>query len=147
VATTKHLGIRDAVAALFAAGTALAGGRIHENRDLPLPQDVASQIQVYRDRSTPGRDLVGGTAPIDWTTEVRVIVKARKSGATSAELVADDIVSNCFARVMADQTLGGLCFLLDPGEITWDQDEADSTVVVAAMQLQIVHRTTDNVIT
>jgi hypothetical protein len=145
--TTKHLGIRDAVAALYAAGTPLADGRIIENRDLTLPDGVASQIQIYRIESTPDRPILGSSAPVDWTTEIETVVKARKSGATSAEVVAENIVAACYARVMADQTLGGLCWLIDPGPIAWDQDEAATNVVVARWRFAVRHTTENNVIT
>lgn len=144
--TSKHLAIRDAVAALYAAATALAGGRIHENRELPLREGDASHIQVFRVDSNPERNLLGATAPIDWTTQIRTVVKARKAGATSAETAADEILTACYARLMADQTLGGLAQLLDPGAIAWDQDEADSTVVMAAFDITAVHRTESNAI-
>lgn len=144
MAASKHLGLRDAVAALYATGTALAGGRIDENRDIALQQGEASRIAVYRIQSMPGRLLVGATAPIDWTTDIRTVIKARKDGATSAEAVADDIACGCFARVMAAQTLGGLCDLLDPGAFQWDQDEADSNVVQVTWDIRVMHRTESN---
>lgn len=147
MATSQHLGIRDAVAALFTAGTALAGGRVYENRELPLANEVASQIQVFRVQSEPERTLVGEAAPIDWTTEVRVVIKARRAGDTSAELVADDIACGCYARVMADQQLGGLADEVEPGAFVWDQDEADSTVVAVTWDIRVRHRTESNVIT
>ncbi|HEX2545657.1 MAG TPA: hypothetical protein VHL79_12300, partial [Ramlibacter sp.] len=124
-------------------------GRVYENRDYPLGETVVSQIQVYRLQSEPERILVGTYAPIDWTTELRIVIKARKETATgfSAEAIADDIACSCFAALFANQTLGGLCQLMDPGPITWDQDEADSGVCVASLDLRVVHRTESNVIT
>lgn len=141
-----HLGIRDAVAALYQAPTALAGGRIYANRDYALAVDVATQINVHRVQSVPERTLLGVAAPIDWTTEIRTAITARKSGATSAEAAADAIAVACYARVMADQTLGGLCDQLDPGPFSWEQDEADSTVVVITWDIRVLHRTSNNVI-
>lgn len=147
MAASKHLGLRDAVHALYAAATALASGRILENRDVPLPADVASQIQVYRIQSQPERNLIGVTAPIDWVTIIRTVIKARKSGGSSAEAIADDIACSCFARLMADQTLGGLADELRPGPFVWDQDEAESNVVQAVFDVEVVHRTEFNAIT
>lgn len=145
MATTKHLAIRDAVAALYAAATALAGGRIYENRDYPLQQDVASHIQVYRVESVPERNLLAPTAPIDWTTRIRTVIKTRKSGATSAETAADTLAEACYARVMADQTLGNnLVQLLDPGPFVWEQDEADTSVVMVSWDITVLHRTEAN---
>jgi hypothetical protein len=144
MAASKHLGIRDAVAALFVG---LAGGRVHENRDLALPVDVASQIQVFRVQSVPERVMVGSTAPVDWTTDIRVLVKARSSGATSAEAAADDIACSVYAALMADQTLGGRCQLMDPGAFAWDQEEVDTSVVAVSFDIRLTHRTESHSIT
>ena len=140
-----HLAIRNAVAALFEG---LAGDRIYQNRDYALPQGVASQINVHRVQSEPERLLIGPTAPIDWTTAIKVAVTARKDALTeqSGEAAADDIAVACFARVMAAQTLGGLCDQIEPGILTWEQDEADSNVVLITWEIGVIHRTTNNVI-
>jgi hypothetical protein len=141
-----HLGIRDAVAALYQAATALAGNRIHENRNFPLAEGVASQIQVFRLQSVPERLLLGPTAPIDWVTDIRTVIKARTDGATSAEAAADAIAVAAYARVMADQTLGGLCEQIEPGTFEWDQAEADSNVVQVSWDIQVRHRSYTNAI-
>lgn len=140
-----HLAIRDAIAALYAG---LAGDRIFQNRDYALPQGVPSQINVHRVQSQPERILIGAAAPIDWTTDIRTAITARKDALadSQAEPAADAIAVQCFARVMADQTLGGLCQQIEPGLIAWDQDEADSNVVQITWDIQVTHRTTDNVI-
>lgn len=135
--TSAQLSIRDAVATLF---TGLAQA-VHENRDHPLAERAASQIGVYRTLSTPERILLGVGAPIDWTTDVRVVIKARTMDGTSAETTADGIACDCYAALMADQTLGGLAQLTELGPIVWDQDEADHQVVVAVMDFRFVHRT------
>jgi len=146
VTASLHLGIRDAVAALYQAGTALAGGRIFENRKFALATGVDSQIQVFRERSVPQRPLLGHTAPIDWHTTVRTVIKARADGSTSAEAVADAIAVAAYARVMADQTLGGLCDQIDPGDFEWDQDEADTDVVQVTWDVQVRHSSFANTI-
>jgi hypothetical protein len=138
MAASKHLGLRDAVAALFSG---LAGGRVHENRNYPLDAAVASQIHVYRMRSPAQRTNLSQLAPVDWETEIRVLIKAR------SEAVADDLSCSCFALLMADQSLGGLCDEMEPLEMAWDQDEADTGVVVVSMDFRLKHRTQNNVIT
>jgi hypothetical protein len=146
MAASKHLGFRDAIAALYAAGTPLAGGRIDENRDFALPVGEASRIGVYRLQSVPERTLIGAAAPIDWVTDIRTVIKARKDVATSAETVADAIACDVYARVMADQTLGGLCDQIEPGIFAWDQDDADTNVVTVTWDCQVRHRTLNNTV-
>lgn len=143
---TKHLAVRDALAAAYQAAPALST-RILENRQLTLPEGVPSQIQVYRVDSNPDLQLIHSTAPIDWATTLRTVIKARKSGGSSAEAVGDDLMAQCFARVMADQSLGGTVEELTTGAFTWDQDEADTTVAVVTWDVTVIHRTANNILT
>lgn len=135
-----HLGIRDAVAALYSAAPALAAGRVLENRELPLPAGVESQIQVFRIFSSPERWAIQN-GPIDWSTQIRTVIKARKGANDSAEIIADAIAVECFARAMADQSLGGRAEDLQPGPFNWDQDEADANVVAVTWDVIYLHRT------
>lgn len=146
MATTRHLAVRDALAAAYQANPPLSP-RILENRKMSLPEGLASQIQVYRVDSRPDLELIHSSAPIDWTTTLRTVIKARKSGATTAEAVADDLMAACYARVMADQTLGGTVMELSTGDFSWDQDEGDTTVAIVTWDLTVLHRTQNNVIT
>lgn len=139
----KHMAIRNAVAAAYGAAPALSP-RILENRYLALPDGVTSQIQVYCVESLPDRPFVSTASPIDWTTQLRTVIKTRKDGATSADDLADTILQGCFARLMADQSLVGLCQQLDPGPITWEADELDSNVVMVSWITNATHRTNVN---
>jgi hypothetical protein len=137
MAQSKHLGIRDAVAALLAG--VVPAARILENREQPLPNGVESQVHVFRTVSPPERGAVQG-APIDWNTQVRIAVKARK-GADTAERLADALATDIYARVMADQVLGGLAMGADPGTFVWDQDEIDPDVAMVTWDITYLHRT------
>lgn len=141
-----HLGIRDAVAALYLAAPALAGGRVYENREYALAIGVVSLIHVHRVRSVPEQLLLGVDAPIDWVTDIRTRIAARKDDVTTAEAVADALAVAVYGRVMADQSLGGLVYELIPGPFEWDQDEADGTVVIVTWDIQVRHRTNNEVI-
>ena len=145
MAISKHLAIRVAVAALFAAPVALAGGRIFQNRDYTLPEGVASQLHVNRAESTPEAIVLTG-APVDWQTELVVVIKARKAAGIDAEDVADEIWTAAFARLMADQTLGGTVSLLTPGVAVFDEDEADTDVARLSWRFAVTHRTDSNII-
>lgn len=142
MAASKHLGIRDTAAALLAG--LVPADRILENRELPLPSGVESQIHVFRVISLPQRGVVMG-APIDWSTQVRIVVKARK-GVSSAEVIADGLSVSCYERLLADQTLGGLAMDLQPGALAWDQDAVDPAVAQVTLDVIYVHRTTQHLI-
>lgn len=144
---TLHLGVRNALANLLLAPTALAGGRIHQNRDYALNQEEASAISVYRRQSVAERWAIDG-GPVDWLTEIEVLIKARTVTGTTAEVAADGLCSDVYARVMAAPTLGGLAMdTQPPGAIVWDQDEADANVATCTMTFTVLHRTAGNAIT
>lgn len=142
MATSAQLAVRDAVATLY-AGLAT----VHENRDLALPTGVASHIQLYVVDSNPERNFVSSVAPVDWTTKLRTVIKARLADRVTAERAADALLTQCYANVMADQSLGGLVQQLDLGSIEWDQDEADATVVMVTWEITVIHRTQVNTLT
>ena len=146
MANSQHLAVRDAVAALLQASPALAGGRVFENRDYKLAADAASGVWVYRDDSTPDRGTITG-APIDWTTRVRVVVKARTSGGISAETAADMLATEAYARIMGQPHLGGLASDLAAGSINWQQDDADTAVALCELEFFVKHVTTSNLLT
>ena len=146
MATSQHLAVRDAVAALLQAAPALAGGRVFENRDYKLAADAASGVWVFRDDSIPARGPIMGS-PIDWTTRVRVVVKARTTGGVTAETAADALATEAYARVMAAPQLGGLASDLEAGQITWQQDEIETSVAMCELEFFVQHRTTSNLLT
>jgi len=142
---SKHQAIVTAIAALFIVAPALANGRVFEGRSYALPIGSASQIQVFIEDSTPEAEIITG-APVDWTTQITVLIKARRSASESAEVVADAVWVDAYARVMADQALGGLVMLLTLGDITRDRDEADTDVAAITWRFAVTHRTDSNVI-
>lgn len=146
MAYSKHRAIREAVAALMLAGTPVCGGRVFQNRAFKLATDVASQLHVNYGDSTPEVIAVTG-APVDWRTQIELRILVRAAGATPAVDVADEIWADVYARVMADQSLGGLVGLLDPGPMAVDTDEADTSVARLAWLFSVDHRTSNNVIT
>ena len=146
MANSQHLAVRDAVAALLQAAPALAGGRVFENRDYKLAADAASGVWVFRDDSTPARGPLM-VSPIDWTTRVRVVVKARTSGGVSAETAADALATEAYGRVMAQPQLGSLASDLEAGQIVWQQDEIETSVAMCELEFFVQHRTTSNLLT
>lgn len=145
MSASQHQAIAVAVAALLLVAPALSEGRVLEGRDFSLPVGVLSQIQVFLGDSVPESTLLTG-APVDWTTDVNVVIKARRSlvAALSAEAVADALWFDAWARVMAAQSLGGLVQSLVPSTVSRDRDEADTDVHVLTWLFQVTHRTTSN---
>jgi hypothetical protein len=158
MARTKHRAIRAAVAALLRAGgtsispaptlsaPALKKGLVFENRVYRLAEGVISQIHVNYTGSDPDRVAIKG-APIDWTTSIELLIRARREGDTSAEDVADEAWADVYARLMADQTLGGLAAYLDPGSMQVIDDQGEVDVCQLLWNVQYRHDTANNSIT
>lgn len=143
MANSSQRAIRAAVAGLFTAGTALAGGRVYQNRVFSLAAGVNSQVHVNYVDSVPERAAIFG-APIEWTTQIEVVIKARRSGGASAEDRADEIWVDAYSRVMAAQSLGGLASGLDPGPASVGDDELDTDTCRLTWALSVRHSTANN---
>lgn len=147
MANSKHLALRSAIAALMTAGTPLAGGNVLENRAFKLATGLASQLHVNFEGSETLALLLGLDAPQDWESTFELRILTRKSGGMEAGDCADAIWTDAYARLMADQTLGGLAWELTPGEMSIDTAEGDTSVSELTWRFTVKHRTTNNTIT
>ena len=138
MSNSKALEIRNAVVASLQAATAVAE-LIRVGRRVALPESRSEGVYVYLDYSAIERGQLQHV-PDDWKTRVRVEIAARGVNAVPAEDRADTLMVAVHARVMADPSLGGLCVDLYPIGITWDGDEADTTLAVCQVIFEAVHR-------
>lgn len=136
---TSHLQVRAAMAAAIRRAPALTA-RVDEQRDQTLPTDAPTSIAIFRDGSTADRGAILG-APMDWVTRIRVVAKARSISGLSADLAIDGLTTAIYQRVLADPSLGGVADDTEPEDITWDQDEADTSLAVAVITFRVRHRT------
>lgn len=137
---SKHIAVRDAVAAALLASPALAGGRVVTNRRRPMAQASASQIFVYLEDSEASREVLG---QIDWQTRIRVKCLARDVAGTSADDAADALAVGVHARLMADPTLAGAAIDIDPKAMAWTEDEADTSLSACQQIFAVLHTTPD----
>lgn len=148
MSTTKHLTVRDALKTLIAGASLVAADQLTGNRNRVLPDDVAADIQVWREKSEPIEpEVLHDSAPIDWLTQLRVRVRARSTNAATAEAKCDDLMAQIYAAVMADRTLGGTVSHLASLAFEWDQDEASTSIEAATWTLFVRHRTASHTLT
>jgi hypothetical protein len=147
MANSAQQQIVAAVAALFNVATALAGGRVFQNRDFSLANGIASQVHVNYGGSAPMYLHMGTDSPQDHDTEIEVVILTRKvSGGSEAPVAGDEIFTEAYARVMADQSLGSRVWQLTDGEKD-NEPEADTSVNRITWRFNVKHRTANNVIT
>lgn len=148
--TTSHLVVYDAVVTALQATPALTDGGIKTMRDTnrPMDADVKSQIRVFLDRSDPA-PLVGGSAPVDWTTRVRIECLSRDILAEAASrtvvLKSFDasslLAANAQKRILESATLASLIIQIEPGPMGWSEDEADTNLSACQCLFTLTHRT------
>ena len=147
MANSAHLGIRSAVAALLLVGPAVAGGNVLQNRAFGMAQGIDSQVHVNFDQASPDASPIFTGHPRDWVTTIEVAILARKAGGVEAADVADALWVDVYARVMANQSLGGRVQLLTPGDCYVQAAEADTSVCKLTWSFTCVHRTANDSIT
>lgn len=139
---SAFLGLVDAaVAALTQAPAVLTATRVRRGRDLPVPAEWPSAIDVHL-RSSRG-DAASLTAPslTRWQTDVGVDIRVRAQAAQAGDAAVDALLEAVFARFATVAPPAGVfSWVLQPA-LTWDFDEADRTLVHAALLLRVDHFT------
>lgn len=143
MAQSKHVAIRAAAAGLLSAAPPVAGGRIRQDRNLSLASGVESQVHVNFAGSDPNPAAIQ-SAPVDWDTELEIVVKARGAVGVNAEDAVDALWTEIYSRFMAAQTLSGLVDAMIPGPVTLRNDEADTDTCQLTWRVQLLHRTSNN---
>jgi hypothetical protein len=147
VAGTKHLQIRNALAALLEAQAGLADGGVKRGkRTRAMAEQFKRQVHVLLDAAPVDRAEFSGH-PDDWMTRIRFECCARADDVAGldGEENADDLAKAVYgvlgAAIAADPTLGGLVMDLIPLAMAWDTDEADSQLAIVQLAYDAKHRT------
>ncbi len=86
-------------------------------------QDSASEPTIYY---------------VDWQLITRLTILARGS---IPDQVADPVVTAVYARMMADLTVGGLAYDVEPRGVTWQIGDADAESVEIMCDFVVKYRT------
>lgn len=138
---TAFLALGSAVAARLAEAPALAGGRIRRGRNVPVPLEHVSAIDIHVQRSNAETEYLDGSV-LRWETLVGIDLYARASAGVDAETAIDALLTDVFTRMgNATVPVGSISWTLDPA-IQWDGAEADQTLAQASLALRVSHFTT-----
>jgi hypothetical protein len=118
------------------AGTTGVGTRIYRSRVEPLARNESPAIVVEPISDTAEQNTSLPT--LDWSMTVRVAVIVRGN---IPDQVADPIVQDMHAKLMADLTLGGYAIDIQPQGVTFDLAEADQPSGVIACDYVVRYRT------
>ena len=141
--TTAFLAITDAVLAALRQAPAVAGGRISRGRGTPVPASAATAVavNVLRSRAEP---LSLDGAALQWETTVGVTLFGRALSGSDAEAAIDPLIVSVWDRLQGITPPAGVVDVALEPTIAWDVDEADQTIVTAALALRITHITTSS---
>lgn len=142
MSSTYHLDLYNAMVAALRKTPALAGGRITDMNTInrAMSNEVPSRLRVFLDRTLP-TPFIGGGAPVDWNTRIRVECQARGLPGQPAMLTATQLGAQVQARLLADADVQALVSQIDPGPMAWAEDELDTTVIACQVGLDVQHRT------
>lgn len=144
---SQQLQLRAAIAAALVAAEVLAENRIHEDRAFQQAIDVDKQLHVTFRESEPAEEVLYEGHPIDWLSVFELTVLTRRAGGVEASDAADSVWAAAFAALMADQSLGGLADYLQPGPVSVEHAEADTSLCRLTWSFTLRHRTANNVLT
>lgn len=141
MSTTSQLQVYDALVASITQAPALADGRVNTMRttNRAMPAEVPRQIRVFLVQSLPA-PLVGGAAPVDWVTRIRVECQARDVPGTKALDAASLLAAQVQGRVLQNAALQAMASEVTPAPMQWSEDEADTTLIACQAIFTVVHR-------
>ena len=133
--TTKREQVLAAIRTAL-TGTTGVGTRIYRSRVEPLArqESPAIVIEPITDQAQQNTSL----PKLDWSLTVRVAVIVR---GTIPDQLADATVSSMHAKLMADLTLGGVAYDVQPSLVNFELVEADQPAGVISCDYIVRYRT------
>lgn len=133
--TTKRESILAAMRTAL-TGTTGVSTRIYRSRVEPVSkaESPALVIEPLNDSATQNTSL----PTLDWSMTVRVSVIVR--GAIPDQL-ADPIIQSLHSKLMADLTLGGYAYDIQPMAVTFNFAEADGAAGEIQCDYRVLYRT------
>lgn len=132
--STKREQILAAIASAL-VGTVGVGTRIYRSRVVPLSRGESPAIVVEPLLDTANNGVL---PKLDWTVTVLVAVIVRGH---PTDQVADPIVEDIHARLIANQPLHALVTGLVPARVGFSKIEADQDAGVVSIEYEVRYRT------
>lgn len=112
-------------------------GRVYRSRVTAMQRAESPAIVIEPISDTPTQNTSLPT--LDWRMRVRVTVIVRGD---VPDQLADPIIENMHARMVADLTLGGYAIDVQPDEVTYNMLDADQPAGVIFNDYIVQYRTT-----
>jgi hypothetical protein len=117
----------------------VAGGRVFTQRTRAINEESPNAVVVRLATSQCQLSSVQG-GPTDWATLVLIESYGRMIGGEPDE-ASDQIVEAVFSALDFDPTLGGQVEEIAPLDVSWDEDQLDTSLACITAKFVITHRT------
>jgi hypothetical protein len=117
-------------------GTTQVGARIYRSRVEPFARNESPAIVVEPVSDTAQQNTALPT--LDWSLTIRVAIIVRGN---VPDQLADPIVQDAHAKIMADLTLGGYAIDVQPQTAVFELLEADQPAGVVSLEYLVRYRT------
>jgi hypothetical protein len=117
-------------------GTTQVGARIYRSRVEPFARNESPAIVVEPVSDAAQQNTALPT--LDWSLTVRVAIIVRGN---VPDQLADPIVQDAHAKIMADLTLGGYAIDVQPQTAVFELLEADQPAGVVSLEYLVRYRT------
>jgi hypothetical protein len=132
--------LSQAIAAALLADPPVAAGLVRVERDVPLGKSEQRDVLITTLQAA-GQLLTMDGSNTHWDTHVQVALRVRCAPAENAMQASDLLLQDVWPRLHALQPMSGVRTITVEPRITWDRDEADTTVAVARLMVRISHIT------
>lgn len=137
--TTAFARVVGATVAALEVAPAVAP-QVDRTRLRPIPKGVATAC-VVRILGAQVDQAMGAPAPSVWATQIAVECYARVTSGQTADEAVDALLEAAVARLLADQSLGGVVGSLGLQAITYDFDADGEQTACAVITFLVQHAT------
>ena len=132
---TKREQILAAIKATLVNVPGVLPENIFRSRVEPCTRGRAPAISVEPVADSPSQNVV---PYLDWSLTVRVSIIVRGD---VPDQVADPIIQDVHAKIMADTSLGGLSMDLEPSGVSYEILEGDQPIGIVSLDYRVQYRT------
>lgn len=133
--TTKQETIVQAVLTLISGTLGGLKGKVYRSRTEALRREETPAAFVELIGNNPTYGVIDFA---EWT--LQFVIKIITRGA-APDALADPYVQNFYGLIMADRSLGGLVFDINPVLISYNIQDGDQPVCITEMIFQVIFRT------
>lgn len=137
MSATVFMAAAEAIkAAICRAPAILPEGLVRIGSRRPVAAPQAAELVIHLVQAN-GQEVFVGDSRMDWDLGVALDLLVRNTPGADAYPVADATLAAIFARLQGESLPGGNAQLISTPSISWDVEEADTTLVRTTLSLRV----------